>query len=309
MQFGSKIKRNIFLGSIIGLVPDALIAWVAASMTESGVIGFFAVLVGLQIVYLLVWSRKAIWAWLMFWLFRGRKKMADHLFEYLRSNGFPEPGEYQDDVDDYLGSVMGNEKVSVDVRLKAAGEMGALNGFRLSGQGTRTLQTVLAFEDAIQRYKRTFPPRGSKDTQNVQSDELDKLEKGTLVTCEVVAVTDSGLKVKLLDHDVTSFIRPSDLSRDRSEQRPDRFGVGEMFDAVVTQVDTNARKVGVSIKALEIAEEEEAVAQYHASTDSGASLSDILDAALSKVKEEDGDDLEKDQKAALAVKINKLASN
>jgi small subunit ribosomal protein S1 len=116
-----------------------------------------------------------------------------------------------------------------------------------------------------------------------------KLKKGMRVTCEVVAVKDSGLEVKLVDHDLTSFIRRSDLSRDRSEQRPDRFGVGEKFDAVVTQVDAKARKVGVSIKALEIAEEKEAVAQY-GSTDSGASLGDILGAALSKAKEEDGGD-------------------
>src|SRR6476620_5130242 len=116
-----------------------------------------------------------------------------------------------------------------------------------------------------------------------------KLKKGMRVTCEVVAVKDSGLEVKLLDHDLTSFVRRSDLSRDRSEQRPDRFGVGEKFDSVVTQGDAKARKVGVSIKALEIAEEKEAVAQY-GSTDSGASLGDILGAALSKAKEEDGDE-------------------
>ena len=116
-----------------------------------------------------------------------------------------------------------------------------------------------------------------------------KLKKGMRVTCEVVAVKDSGLDVKLVDHDLTSFIRRSDLSRDRSEQRPDRFGVGEKFDAVVTQVDPKARKVSVSIKALEIAEEKEAVAQY-GSTDSGASLGDILGAALNKAKEEDDEE-------------------
>ena len=116
-----------------------------------------------------------------------------------------------------------------------------------------------------------------------------KLKKGMRVTCEVTAVKDGGLDVKLIDHDLTSFIRRSDLSRDRSEQRPDRFGVGEKFDAVVTQVDAKARKVSVSIKALEIAEEKEAVAQY-GSTDSGASLGDILGAALSKAKEEDDEE-------------------
>ena len=108
------------------------------------------------------------------------------------------------------------------------------------------------------------------------------------VTCEVTAVKDNGIEAKLLDHDLTTFIRRSDLSRDRSEQRPDRFGVGEKFDAVVTQFDAKSRKVSASIKALEIAEEKEAVAQY-GSTDSGASLGDILGAALNKAKDSDDD--------------------
>jgi small subunit ribosomal protein S1 len=109
------------------------------------------------------------------------------------------------------------------------------------------------------------------------------------------------LEATLLDHDLTTFIRRSDLSRDRSEQRPDRFGVGEKFDAVVTQVDSKTRKVTTSIKALEIAEEKEAVAQY-GSTDSGASLGDILGAALNEAKgsndEEDEAEAEAEETAA-----------
>jgi small subunit ribosomal protein S1 len=119
-----------------------------------------------------------------------------------------------------------------------------------------------------------------------------KLKKGMRVTCEVVAVNDNGIEAKLIANDLTTFIRRSDLSRDRSEQRPDRFGVGEKFDALVTQFDAKARKVAVSIKALEISEEKEAVAQY-GSTDSGASLGDILGAALNKAKEDDGESEEK----------------
>jgi small subunit ribosomal protein S1 len=115
-----------------------------------------------------------------------------------------------------------------------------------------------------------------------------KLKKGVRVTCEVLAVKDNGLDVKILANDLTTFIRRSDLSRDRSEQRPERFGVGEKFDALVTQVDAKARKIAVSIKALEIAEEKEAVAQY-GSTDSGASLGDILGAALSRAKGDEGE--------------------
>ena len=128
-----------------------------------------------------------------------------------------------------------------------------------------------------------------------------KLKKGMRVTCEVTSVKDKGLEVKLVDHDLTSFVRRSDLSRDRSEQRPDRFGVGEKFDAVVTQVDAKTRKVTVSIKALEIAEEKEAVAQY-GSTDSGASLGDILGAALNKAKEDDDEEVAKPKKRKKAAK-------
>jgi small subunit ribosomal protein S1 len=134
-----------------------------------------------------------------------------------------------------------------------------------------------------------------------------KLKKGMRVTCEVLSVKDNGLEVKLLDHDLTAFIRRSDLSRDRSEQRPERFGVGEKFDALVTQVDAKARKVGVSIKALEMAEEKEAVAQY-GSTDSGASLGDILGAALSKAKDEDDEEpAEKPKRKSKAAKSEALA--
>ncbi len=112
------------------------------------------------------------------------------------------------------------------------------------------------------------------------------LKKGSVVTCEVLEVKEGGIEVRIRDTDMSAFVRRTDLSRDRSEQRPERFSPGDMFDAVVQSVDKNARKISVSIKALEIAEEKEAVAQY-GSTDSGASLGDILGAALSKAQEKD----------------------
>ena len=105
------------------------------------------------------------------------------------------------------------------------------------------------------------------------------IRKGAVVTCEILAVNDGGLEVRIADSDLTTFIRRADLSRDRSEQRPERFAPGEKVDARVTNFDKKARKISVSIKALEIAEEKEAVAQF-GSSDSGASLGDILGAAL-----------------------------
>ncbi|PBB97916.1 30S ribosomal protein S1 [Mesorhizobium sp. WSM3862] len=108
-----------------------------------------------------------------------------------------------------------------------------------------------------------------------------ELRKNAVVTCEVTAVKDGGLEVRLVDSGLDTFIKRSDLSRDRDEQRPERFTVGQKVDARVIAFDKKTRKLQVSIKALEIAEEKEAVAQY-GSTDSGASLGDILGAALKK---------------------------
>ncbi|MDX8478417.1 30S ribosomal protein S1 [Mesorhizobium sp. VK24D] len=108
-----------------------------------------------------------------------------------------------------------------------------------------------------------------------------ELRKNAVVTCEVIAVKDGGLEVRLVDSGLETFIKRSDLSRDRDEQRPERFTVGQKVDARVIAFDKKTRKLQVSIKALEIAEEKEAVAQY-GSTDSGASLGDILGAALKK---------------------------
>lgn len=123
------------------------------------------------------------------------------------------------------------------------------------------------------------------------------MKKGAAVTCEVIGVQDNGIDVKLADSDFSAFIRRSDLSRDRSEQRPERFAVGDKVDARITQIDTKARKVGVSIKAHEIAEEKAAVKQY-GSSDSGASLGDILGAAMAaKSVDPDDDDAEEAEKS------------
>ncbi len=106
-----------------------------------------------------------------------------------------------------------------------------------------------------------------------------ELRKGLVVTCEVAEVKDGGIEVKIAGTDLTAFIKRSELARDRADQRPERFAVGEKVDARITQFDRRARKIAVSIKALEVAEEKEAIAQY-GSADSGASLGDILGAAL-----------------------------
>jgi len=111
--------------------------------------------------------------------------------------------------------------------------------------------------------------------------DAGEIRKGQVVTCEVVEVKDAGIDVKIVDTDLSAFIRRAELARDRADQRPERFSVGDKLDARVTQFDRKARRVTLSIKALEMAEEKEAIAQF-GSSDSGASLGDILGAALKK---------------------------
>ena len=105
------------------------------------------------------------------------------------------------------------------------------------------------------------------------------IRKGSIVTGTVTEVNEGGIEVRIADSEMTAFIRRADLSRDRNDQRPERFSKGEKVDARVTQYDRKTQRIQLSIKALEIAEEKEAVANYGSSA-SGASLGDILGAAL-----------------------------
>jgi small subunit ribosomal protein S1 len=153
-------------------------------------------------------------------------------------------------------------------------------------------------EDAIQDYKKgdivkavvldvdTEKERISLGVKQLGGDKFadatDGVKRGAVVTVEVTSIEDGGIEVTY--EGMKAFIRRSDLSRDRQDQRPDRFNVGDRVDAKITNIDKSARRLGLSIKALQIAEEKEAVEQY-GSSDSGASLGDILGAAL---KEREG---------------------
>jgi len=127
---------------------------------------------------------------------------------------------------------------------------------------------------------------GVKQLEGDPMDAVAGLTRGEDVTITVTAIESGGIEVQVGgDTGPKSFIRKSDLSRDRNEQRPDRFAVGDKVDARVTGIDARTRKVNLSIKAREMAEEKEAVQQY-GSADSGASLGDILGAALKEKQNE-----------------------
>ena len=120
-------------------------------------------------------------------------------------------------------------------------------------------------------------------TSDPFADGASEMRKGAVVTCTVTGLTDGGIEVTVGDG-MPGFIRKSDLSRERSEQRPDRFAVGEKVDAKVTQIDAKSRRLTLSIKAREADEEKQAMADF-GSSDSGAVLGDILGEALKQREE------------------------
>ncbi|MDA9132232.1 30S ribosomal protein S1 [Alphaproteobacteria bacterium] len=159
-----------------------------------------------------------------------------------------------------------------DISWENAGE-GALEGFT---KGDMVKAKVLDIDVNKERIS-----LGIKQlTDDPFAGQADAYRKGEVVTCTVSAVTDNGIDVTIGEN-MTGFIRRTDLSRDRAEQRADRFAVGEKVDAIVTSVDKKTRKLSLSIKARESAEEKQAMAEF-GSSDSGASLGDILGAALAK---------------------------
>jgi small subunit ribosomal protein S1 len=117
-------------------------------------------------------------------------------------------------------------------------------------------------------------------TEDKFTSELENIKLGDTVTCLINKISDNNIEVSIGDN-IKGNIKKSDLSRDRKEQRTDRFGVGDKVDATVIKIDKKQRSVNLSIKAREIEEEKQAMAEF-GSSDSGASLGDILGAALEK---------------------------
>ena len=121
---------------------------------------------------------------------------------------------------------------------------------------------------------------GIKQLSDDPLSSLDSTKKGDVLTCTVSNALKSGIEVNI-GTDFSAFIKRSDLSMDKSEQNPERFEIGQKVDAKVIRFDKKSRKINLSIKALQISDEKEAIEQY-GSKDSGASLGDILGEALDK---------------------------
>jgi len=187
---------------------------------------------------------------------------------------------------------------TVEGEVKNATEFGLFIGLDNDIDGMVHLSDLdwnVSGEEAIQRYRKGETVKAKVLDVDVEKERVslgikqlggdpmegDTYKKGQQVTVTVTAIETGGIEVKFGEDDapVTAFIRKSDLSRDRAEQRTERFSVGDRVDAMITSVDKASRRVSVSIKALEMKDEQEAIEQF-GSSDSGASLGDILGAAL-----------------------------
>jgi small subunit ribosomal protein S1 len=188
---------------------------------------------------------------------------------------------------------------TVEGEVKNATEFGLFIGLDNDIDGMVHLSDLdwnVSGEEAIQRYRKGEMVKAKVLDVDVEKERVslgikqlggdpigegDTYKKGQTVTVTVTSIETGGIEVKFGDEDapVSSFVRKSDLSRDRNEQRPERFAVGDRIDAQITAVDKATRRISVSIKALEMADEKEAIEQF-GSSDSGASLGDILGAAL-----------------------------
>jgi small subunit ribosomal protein S1 len=187
---------------------------------------------------------------------------------------------------------------TVEGEVKNATEFGLFIGLDNDIDGMVHLSDLdwnVSGEEAIQRYRKGETVKAKVLDVDVEKERVslgikqlggdpmegDTFKKGQQITVTVTAIETGGIEVKFGEDDApaTAFVRKSDLSRDRNEQRTERFSVGDRVDAMVTGIDKASRRVSVSIKALEMKDEQEAIDQF-GSSDSGASLGDILGAAL-----------------------------
>ena len=194
---------------------------------------------------------------------------------------------------------------TVEGEVKNATEFGLFIGLENDIDGMVHLSDLdwsASGEEAIARYQKGEMVKARVLDVDVEKERIslgikqlggdpmqgDVYRKGQTVTVTVTEITSGGIEVKFGEDDapMNAFIRKSDLSRDRADQRPERFAVGDRMDAQVTNVDKAARRLSLSVKALEMAEDKEAIEKF-GSSDSGASLGDILGAALREKAQKD----------------------
>jgi hypothetical protein len=151
-----KFPWHSVVGFVVGIVPDLLICWAVAAYTGSAWYGFFLTLAALYALYFFLSFKNALWSWLLFWLY-DKQNMARKFEKFLAKSDFPAPERYVTTIDDYLVQLMNSELLDCPLRVKAAFELGTLNGFKATGNASLVLKMRMATKVAMQRYGRYAP--------------------------------------------------------------------------------------------------------------------------------------------------------
>jgi hypothetical protein len=140
----------------LGLVPDVVVCWIAASITESGSHGFFIALLVLYGLQFALWLKRALWAWLLFWIYL-KTAFAREIEQSFSDNGFPQPDHYTYDVDDYLHEIVDNGRLPCATRVIAAKEIGHLEGLKMGGRYSAVFHFLIAGKLAVKNYRSILP--------------------------------------------------------------------------------------------------------------------------------------------------------
>lgn len=173
MQFGSRARRAFWWTVVTSLVPDCILAGAATVALDGGLLLFLGGVLGLQIFHLVRSILARLVDWLIF-LLHGRRQMSRHLADYLRENSYPEPEPYEDSAESYLARLVEDKKVPSRTRLLAAAEVGTLMAWRTLRRYGIANRLELAYEDALQEYKRSFPPRPAVADDGILLDDFDE---------------------------------------------------------------------------------------------------------------------------------------
>lgn len=145
--------HTYILNMLLAFVPDLVVAWAAMRLTDNEWATFWIAIITLQAIYFFFWFKQALWGWLLFFLI-GKRQLARNLENFFIEARFPPPNEYTLDLDDYLSSMVANEELNCETRIRAAYENGTLNGMKASRRYSLVVQLNSASKLAMKRYER-----------------------------------------------------------------------------------------------------------------------------------------------------------
>ena len=157
MKIQNKIKRQYYLNIFLNLVPEFFFSLIFCFFwsTSEKVLNFLLCFITLQILYLILWVKDSIWQWVFFSL-NGRKIIAKSIYNYFKSNNFPEPAETIESSLNYIENIVDNEQIPINARLRACYLLALKNYLQETNQFQQLFRTSLAIEDAIELYKTDF---------------------------------------------------------------------------------------------------------------------------------------------------------